>query len=473
MVHGSEELLAKISEQEVQNVDVRFCDLPGVMQHFTIPASSFGPEVFTEGVNFDGSSITGFQKIHESDMTLIPDPATAYVDPFRQAKALNVACFVFDPATGEHYSRDPRVVAFRAEQYLRDSGIADTAYFAPEAEFYIFDDVRYESKPNSAFFHLDSAGAEWNKGRKEEGGNLGYKTRHKGGYFPVAPTDHYDDLRDEIVLRMEEVGLRVERAHHEVGSAGQSEINWRFNSLLKAADDLMTFKYLVKNTAWKAGKSATFMPKPLYGENGSGMHVHQSLWKDGKPLFFAEDGYANLSDTARWYIGGILKHAPSLLAFTNPTVNSYHRLVPGFEAPTSLVYSEGNRSAAIRIPVTGMNPNLKRIEFRCPDGSGNPYLAFSAMLLAGIDGVQNQIEPPEPMDRDLYHLSHKWQSRVAQVPTRLGTALDALEEDYEYLVDGGVFTPDLLSMWVGLKRDEIRAISSRPHPMEFDLYYGI
>lgn len=473
MFQGADVLLAYIKDQGVQNIDVRFCDIPGVMQHFTIPAASFGPQVFTEGLNFDGSSITGFQEVHESDMVLFPDPKTAYIDPFRRVKALNIACFVHDPKTGAPYSRDPRAIARKAERYLSETGIGDTAYFAPEAEFYVFDDVRYGTTPNASFFHLDSHGAAWNTAREEEGGNKAYKTPHQGGYFPVAPIDHFDDLRDDIVRHMEDAGLEVERAHHEVGSAGQSEINWKFDTLLKAADDAMTFKYLVKNTAWSLGKSATFMPKPLFGENGSGMHVHQSLWKDGKPLFYDEGGYAGLSDMARWYIGGLIRHAPSLLAFTNPTVNSYHRLVPGFEAPTSLVYSQGNRSAAIRIPITGDNPRAKRIEFRCPDASGNPYLAFPAMLLAGIDGIQRQIEPPAPVDKDLYRLSPEEAAGIASIPTSLDAVLDALEEDHDYLLAGGVFTPDLIKMWVELKRAEIHAISTRPHPMEFDLYYAI
>lgn len=473
MFQGAEVLLAYIKDQGVQNIDVRFCDLPGVMQHFTIPASSFGPQVFTDGLNFDGSSITGFQEVHESDMVLFPDPATAYVDPFRAVKAINIACFVHDPLSGDPYSRDPRAIARKAQRYLQKTGIGDTAYFAPEAEFYVFDDARYGTTPNESFFHLDSHGAAWNTAREEEGGNQAYKTPHQGGYFPVAPLDHFDDLRDQIVLHMEAAGLEVERAHHEVGTAGQGEINWRFDTLLKAADDAMTFKYLVKNTAWRAGKSATFMPKPLFGENGSGMHVHQSIWKDGRPLFYDEGGYAGLSELARWYIGGLLSHAPALLALTNPTVNSYHRLVPGFEAPTSLVYSQGNRSAAIRVPVTGTNPRAKRIEFRCPDASGNPYLAFSAMLLAGIDGIQRQIDPPAPVDKDLYKLTDQEQAQISSVPKSLGEALDALEVDHTFLLAGDVFSEDLLNKWVALKREEIRAINVRPHPLEFDLYYAI
>lgn len=376
MFSSAEELLAYVKDEGVAFIDVRFCDLPGIMQHFTVPVSSFGPEVFEDGLQFDGSSIRGFQQIHESDMSLLPDPTTAYIDPFRRDKTLIVNFFVHDPLTGEAYSRDPRNIARKAEAYLKSTGIADTAFFAPEAEFYVFDDVRFETKQNESYYHIDSVAGAWNTGRVEEGGNRGYKVRYKGGYFPAPPVDHFADLRNDITKHLETSGLLVERAHHEVGTAGQAEINYRFNTLLTAADDVMKFKYIVKNTAWDAGKTATFMPKPIFGDNGSGMHCHQSLWNGGDPLFYDESGYGGLSDVARWYIGGILKHAPSLLAFTNPTVNSYHRLVPGFEAPVNLVYSQRNRSACIRIPITGSNPKAKRIEFRCPDPSANPYLAF-------------------------------------------------------------------------------------------------
>src|SRR4051794_19242857 len=398
MFANSDELLKFIKDEGVEMVDVRFCDLPGVMQHFTVPVSSFTQDVFDDGLNFDGSSIRGFQAIHESDMSLFPDPTTAYLDPFRAAKTLIVNFFIHDPLTGEPYSRDPRNIARKAQAYLKSTGIGDTAYFAPEAEFYVFDDVRFETKAETGFYAIDSVAGAWNTGRVEERGNLGYKVKYKGGYFPVAPTDHFGEIRDEIVIEMEKAGLLVERAHHEVGTAGQAEINWRFDELLQSADNVMKFKYLVKNVAWRNNKTATFMPKPIFGDNGSGMHCHQSIWNDGEPLFFDETGYAGLSDVARYYIGGLLKHAPSLLAFTNPTVNSYHRLVPGFEAPISLVYSQRNRSACVRIPITGTNPKAKRIEFRCPDPSANPYLAFSAMLLAGLDGIKNKIEPPTPID---------------------------------------------------------------------------
>jgi glutamine synthetase len=444
------------------------------MQHFTVPVSSFDQSVFDDGLNFDGSSIRGFQAIHESDMSLFPDPTTAYLDPFRSAKTLVVNFFIHDPITGEAYSRDPRNIARKAQAYLSSTGIGDTAYFAPEAEFYVFDDVRFETKAETGFYSIDSVAGAWNTGRVEERGNLGYKVKYKGGYFPVAPTDHFGELRDEIVIEMEKAGLLVERAHHEVGTAGQAEINWRFDELLPSADNVMKFKYLVKNVAWRNNKTATFMPKPIFGDNGSGMHCHQSIWNDGEPLFFDETGYAGLSDVARYYIGGLLAHAPSLLAFTNPTVNSYHRLVPGFEAPISLVYSQRNRSACVRIPITGTNPKAKRIEFRCPDPSANPYLAFSALLLAGLDGIKNKIEPPTPVDKDIYELPPDEMAEIDQVPTSLGAVLDNLEADHDFLTAGGVFTSDLIETWIEYKRTaEILPVQLRPHPHEFELYYDI
>lgn len=473
MFHGSDDLLAYLKNEDVETVDVRFCDLPGVMQHFTIPAKAFDEDAFEEGLSFDGSSVRGFQKIHESDMSLLPDPTTAYIDPFRKSKTLCVNFFVHDPITKEAYSRDPRNIARKAQAYLASTGVGDTAFFAPEAEFYVFDSVRFETKPEAGYYMIDSEAGAWNTGREEEGGNRGYKVKYKGGYFPVAPTDHFGDLRDDIVRHMEVLGMDVERAHHEVGTAGQAEINWRFDELLPSADKVMLFKYLVKNTAWNAGKTATFMPKPIFGDNGSGMHCHQSIWNDGKPLFFDENGYAGLSDMARYYIGGLLKHAPSLLAFTNPTANSYHRLVPGFEAPVNLVYSQRNRSACIRIPLTGANPKAKRIEFRCPDPSANPYLAFSAMLLAGLDGIQNRIEPPEPIDKDLYELPPEEHADIATVPPTLDAVLDALEEDHEYLLAGDVFTSDLIETWVDMKREDIAALRLRPHPHEFEMYFDM
>ncbi|GAA4665297.1 MULTISPECIES: type I glutamate--ammonia ligase [Amycolatopsis] len=469
-----EDIQRLITDENVQFVDVRFCDLPGVMQHFTVPAKAFDADAFEEGLAFDGSSVRGFQSIHESDMLLLPDPETARIDPFRKEKTLSINFFVHDPFTREAYSRDPRNIARKAEQYIAESGVADTVFFGPEAEFYIFDSVRFNSSENGTFHEIDSIEGWWNTGREEEGGNRGYKTKFKGGYFPVPPVDHYADLRDEISLNLINSGFELERAHHEVGTAGQAEINYKFNTLLHAADDLMLFKYIVKNTAWAAGKTATFMPKPLFGDNGSGMHCHQSLWKDGQPLFYDESGYAGLSDTARHYIGGILAHAPSLLAFTNPTVNSYHRLVPGFEAPVSLVYSQRNRSACVRIPITGTNAKAKRIEFRCPDSSGNPYLAFAAMMMAGLDGIKNKIEPPEPIDKDLYELPPEEAKDVKQVPADLGTVLDNLEADHDFLTEGGVFTPDLIDTWISFKREnEIDPLRLRPHPYEFALYYDV
>ncbi len=474
MFKNAEEVLRFIRDENVQFVDVRFCDLPGVMQHFNLPASSVDESLFEVGQMFDGSSIRGFQAIHESDMKLIPDVKTAYIDPFRKEKTLVVNFSIRDPFTDEPYSRDPRQIAAKAEAYLASTGIADTAFFAPEAEFYIFDSVRFQTSQNAGFYYIDSVEGAWNTGREEADGNRGYKTRYKGGYFPVPPNDQFADLRDQMVLTLEQVGLPVERAHHEVGTAGQQEINYRFDTLLKAADDVMKFKYVIKNVAWDAGKTVTFMPKPLFGDNGSGMHVHQSLWKDGSPLFYDELGYGGLSDMARWYIGGLLKHAPSLLAFTNPTVNSYHRLVPGYEAPVNLVYSQRNRSACIRIPITGSNPKAKRIEFRCPDPSSNPYLAFSAMLMAGIDGIKNKIEPPQPVDKDLYELPPDEAREIPQVPSSLPAVLDSLEADHDFLLEGGVFTPDLIETWIDFKRaNEVDPIRLRPHPHEFELYYDI
>ncbi|GFJ85622.1 glutamine synthetase [Phytohabitans houttuyneae] len=413
---NSEELLRYLKDEGVKFVDVRFCDLPGVMQHFNTPVESVDDSLFTDGLAFDGSSIRGFQQIHESDMLLLPDVASAYIDPFRAQKTLALNFFIHDPFTREAYTRDPRNVAKKAEAYLAASGIADTAYFGAEAEFYVFDSIRHETAANKAYYYIDSIEGAWNSGAEEDGRNLGYKTAYKGGYFPVPPVDHYADLRDQIVSNMLGAGFTVERSHHEVGTAGQAEINYKFSTLLHAADQMQLFKYIVKNTAFAAGKTATFMPKPLFGDNGSGMHTHQSLWLNGEPLFYDETGYAGLSDTARWYIGGLLHHAPSLLAFTNPTVNSYRRLVPGFEAPVNLVYSQRNRSACTRIPVTGSNAKAKRVEFRVPDPSANVYLAFSAMMMAGLDGIKSKIEPPEPIDKDLYDLPRRSGAASSRCP---------------------------------------------------------
>jgi glutamine synthetase len=474
MFNNADEVLKYIRDEGVQFVDVRFCDLPGVMQHFTFPVENFSADVFTDGLMFDGSSIRGFQAIHESDMMLLPDPTTAMIDPFRQHKTLNLTFFIHDPLTGEAYSRDPRNVAKKAETYLKGTGIADASYFGPEAEFYIFDDVRFETKQNAGYYFIDSVEAAWNTGREEAGGNLGYKPRYKQGYFPVSPMDHLTDLRSEMVRKLIEAGIAVEMQHHEVGTAGQAEIDFRFDTLLKTADNLMNFKYIVKNVARADGRSVTFMPKPIFGDNGSGMHCHQSLWKNGSPLFYDELGYAGLSEPARHYIGGLLKHSPSLLAFTNPTMNSYHRLVPGFEAPVNLVYSQRNRSACVRIPITGSNPKAKRIEYRVPDPSCNPYLAFSAMLMAGLDGIRNKIEPIEPVDKDLYELPPDEHASIPQVPDSLPAVLEALESDHDYLLEGGVFTPDLIDTWIEWKREnEVDPIRLRPHPHEFELYYDI
>jgi len=471
---SADEVLEFVAKQGVRFIDVRFCDLPGIMQHFTVPVESFTAETFDEGLMFDGSSVRGFQQIHESDMLLLPDVATAKVDPFRAEKTLNINFFVHDAITRESYSRDPRNIARKAEEYLRASGIADTAYFGAEAEFYIFDSVRFDSQPNGTFYEIDSIEGWWNSGAREDGRNKGYKTRYKSGYFPVPPTDHYSDLRAAMITNLHGADLIVEKGHHEVGTAGQAEINYNYNSLLHAADDLQLFKYIVKSTAWQAGHSVTFMPKPLLGDNGSGMHTHQSLWKDGEPLFYDEAGYAGLSDMGRHYIGGILHHAPSLLAFTNPTVNSYHRLVPGFEAPVNLVYSQRNRSACVRIPITGSNAKAKRIEFRCPDSSGNPYLGYAAMMMAGLDGIKNKIEPPAPIDKDLYELPPEEAKNVATVPSTLDAVIARLEEDHDYLTEGGVFTEDLIETYIELKREqEIDPIRLRPHPYEFALYYDV
>src|ERR1700729_4087885 len=474
MFSSGDEILSYMKSEGVQFVDVRFCDLPGTVQHFTIPAETFGAGVFEDGLMFDGSSIRGFQQIHESDMLRLADPSTAVIAPFRQQKTLTLTFFVHAPLTGEPYSRDPRNIARKAETFLKGSGIADTAYFGPEAEFYIFDSVRYDTGANSGYYYIDSVEGAWNTGREEEGGNLGSKPPYKGGYFPVPPVDHYTDLRSEMVRKLIQVGVTVEMQHHEVGTAGQAEIDILFGPLLKQADNLMLYKYVVKSVARAAGKTATFMPKPIFGDNGSGMHCHQSIWKDGAPLFYDEVGYAGLSDTGRYYIGGLLKHPAPLLAFTNPTANSYHRLVPGFEAPVNLVYSQRNRSACARIPITGTNPKAKRVEFRVPDPSANPYLAFAAMLMAGLDGIKNKIEPPEPVDKDLYELPPDEAAAIPQVPGSLEAVLANLEADHSFLTEGGVFTDDLIATWLDFKRTaELDELRLRPHPHEFELYYDV
>jgi glutamine synthetase len=468
-----DDVLSMISAQGIEYVDLRFCDLPGLMQHFTVPARELTSDVFTDGLGFDGSSIRGFQEIQESDMILVPDADTATVDTFRQHPTVNINCFVLDPVTGESYSRDPRYVARKAEEYLKGTGFADTAYFGPEAEFYIFDDIRYDTNQQSSYYYIDAVEGQWNTG-KDEGPNLGYKPRYKEGYFPVPPMDHYQDLRSEMVSELEAAGIQIEVQHHEVGTAGQAEIDMRFGTLLKTADNLMTYKYVVKNVARRNNKTVTFMPKPVFMDNGSGMHVHQSLWMGDEPLFFDEQGYAQLSDIGRWYIGGLLAHAPALLAFTNPTTNSFRRLVPGYEAPVNLVYSQRNRSAACRIPLVSKSPKAKRVEFRVPDPSCNPYLAFSACLMAGIDGVRNKIEPPDPVDKDIYELPRAELENLPHVPASLEEALVELENDQEFLLEGGVFTPDLIETHIDYKMDrEVSQVRLRPHPYEFNMYYDI
>ncbi|HSJ84355.1 MAG TPA: type I glutamate--ammonia ligase [Acidimicrobiia bacterium] len=468
------DVLSLVADEGYEFVDLRFCDLPGQVQHFTVPVHQLTEDSFEDGFGFDGSSIRGFQQIQESDMILLPDPSTAIDDPFRDRKTLIIYCFVNDPITGSPYDRDPRYVAKKAEEYLLSTGIADTSYWGPEAEFYIFDDVRFGQNQHSGFYYLNSVEGAWNSGADEEGGNLGYKPRYKEGYFPVPPTDHFQDLRSEMTANLEAAGIEIEVQHHEVGTAGQAEIDMRFDTLLRTADNVTLYKYIVKNTAWAAGKSVTFMPKPIFEDNGSGMHTHQSLWKDGEALFFDEAGYAGLSDMARWYIGGLLKHAPAVLAFAAPTTNSYHRLVPGYEAPVNLVYSSRNRSAAIRIPQYSQSPAAKRLEFRCPDPACNPYLAFSAMLMAGLDGVQNRIEPHDPVDKDIYDLPPAELAGLPSVPGSLDEALDALRDDHEFLLQGGVFSQELIDAWIDYKIEhEVDPIRLRPHPHEFSLYYDI
>jgi glutamine synthetase len=466
------EVLEMAKKNKAVMFDMKFMDFPGLWQHFSCPIDELTAEVFTDGLGFDGSSIRGWKSIHTSDMLVVPDADTAVMDPFTQYPTLSLICNVVDPITKEKYTRDPRYIAQKAENYLKSTKIADTAYFGPEAEFFIFDDVMFDQTPNSGYYFVDSVEGIWNSGR-EEGPNLGYKPRHKEGYFPVPPTDSQEDIRTEMVMEMQKVGIYVERQHHEVATAGQAEIDMRFKSMVKMADDLMYFKYIIKNVAKRNGKTVTFMPKPLFGDNGSGMHTHQSLWKGGKPLF-AGDGYAGLSKMALWYIGGILKHAPALAALTNPTTNSYKRLVPGFEAPVNLAYSGRNRSASIRIPMYSPSPKAKRVEVRFPDPSCNGYLAFSAMLMAGLDGIENKIDPGAPLDKDIYDLSPEELASVPSMPGSLEDALDNLENDHEFLMKGDVFTKDAIETWISYKRSrEVDALRLRPHPYEFFLYYDI
>ncbi|CCF82816.1 Glutamine synthetase I (Glutamate--ammonia ligase I) (GSI) [Nitrolancea hollandica Lb] len=461
-------------DQGAKFVDLRFVDLLGVWQHFSIPVGQLNEGVFEEGIGFDGSSIRGFQRIHESDMLLRPDPATAFIDPILEVPTLVMTCDVIDPTTMEPYPRDPRNVAKKAEDYLVETGIATTSFWGPEAEFYIFNDIRFGQESHYGFYAIDSEEGIWNSGRNGGKPNLGHRPRFKEGYFPVPPVDSQQDLRSKMVLRMIEAGIEVETHHHEVGTAGQAEIDMRFTTLRRMGDQMMLYKYLVKNTAREHGYTATFMPKPLFGDNGSGMHVHQSLWRGDTNLFYDPDGYALLSDTARWYIGGILKHAAAVLAFAAPTTNSYRRLVPGFEAPVCLVYSQRNRSAAVRIPAYSASPKARRIEVRFPDASSNPYLAFSAMLMAGLDGIQNRIEPPAPIDDDLYDVVASGREQITSTPGSLAEALDALEADHAFLLQGNVFTADLVATWLEYKRvREVDPLTLRPHPYEFHLYYDI
>lgn len=466
------EVLALCREKDVKAVDFRFMDFPGVWQHFTIPVQRLTEDIFEDGLGFDGSSIRGWQAINESDMLVMPQADTTFIDPFTTLPTLCMICNIQDPITGEDYSRDPRNVARKAVNFLKSTGIADTAYFGPEAEFFIFDDVRFEQNAREGFYHVDSVEGQWNRG-KAEGPNLGHKLRYKEGYFPVPPADQMMNIRNEMMQTMIDCGLNVECQHHEVGTAGQSEIDLHFCDLVKMADDMALYKYIVKNVAARNNKTATFMPKPLFGDNGSGMHTHMSFWKDDEPLF-AGSGYAGLSEMALHAIGGLLRHAPALLAFTNPTTNSYKRLVPGYEAPVNLAYSQRNRSAACRIPMYSPSPKSKRIEFRCPDPSCNPYLAFSAMTMAAIDGIQNKMSPGDPLDKDIYDLEPEESAKVPTTPGSLDDALDALTEDHDFLLRGDVFTPDVISTWVTYKREqEADAVRLRPHPYEFCLYYDI
>ena len=458
---------------EVDMVDFRFTDLPGMWQHFSMPARELTEDLFEEGIGFDGSSIRGFQEIHESDMILIPDPDTAFVDQVLEVPTLVIACDIYDPVTRQPYTRDTRYVAKKAEAYLKQTGIAEESFWGPEAEFFLFNDVRYGGSSNSSFYYVDSREGWWKSG-EDLGPNLGAQIPPKRGYFPVPPTDTMQDVRSKIVLALEAVGVPVEVHHHEVATAGQAEIDLRYDSLTRMADSLMIYKYIVKNIARQNGLTATFMPKPLFEDNGSGMHVHTSLWKGDGNVFYDDAGYAQLSDTAKYYIGGLLKHSSALLALAAPTTNSYRRLVPGFEAPVNLAYSQRNRSAICRIPVYSKSPRAKRIEFRAPDPSCNPYLCFAALLMAGLDGVQNRIDPGDPMDKDLYELPPEEAAQVKQVPGSLGDVLDALEADYEFLLKGDVFTTDLLESYIAYKRQvEVDPVRMRPHPHEFTLYYDV
>jgi len=464
-------VMAFVKEHNVQILDLRFTDIPGLWHHVSYPIGQLSESSFEEGFGMDGSSIRGWAAIHESDMLLIPDPATKILDPFTEAPTMVMVCDVIDPVTKQRYDRDPRYIAKKAEMYLASTGLADTAYFGAEAEFFIFDNVRFDQNEHEGYYFVDAEEGRWNSGRVEN--NLGYRPRYKEGYFPVPPTDHYQDLRSEMALTMQNCGLEVECHHHEVATGGQTEIDLKFDSLIKSADAMLLYKYIAKNVANQYGKTVTFMPKPLFQDNGSGMHTHQSLWKDGKPLF-AGDGYAGLSQLALWYIGGLIKHGPALSAIIAPTTNSYKRLVPGFEAPVNLAYSRRNRSAACRIPMYSASPKAKRVEFRPPDPSCNPYLGFSAMLMAGLDGIENKIDPGQPLDKDIYDLGPEELAKVPSMPGSLESALDALARDYQFLLKGDVFTEEMLNTYIDYKREkEVNAMRLRPHPYEFLMYYDI
>jgi glutamine synthetase len=466
------EVLDFAKENGAKMLDVRFIDLPGVWQHFSVPINQLEEGNFEDGYGFDGSSIRGWQPINASDMLIIPDPKTARMDPFTAEPTLSMICDIVDPVTREPYTRDPRNIAKKAEAYLKSTGIGDTAFMGPEAEFFIFDDIRYDSRSNGAFYEIDSIEGTWNTGQ-DEGGNLGYKPRPKEGYFPVPPMDKFQDLRTEMVLVLEKLGIEIEAQHHEVATAGQAEIDMKFRPLVQMADQLMWFKYVLKNVAYRHNHTVTFMPKPLFGDNGSGMHTHCSIWKGGKPLF-AGDKYAGLSQMGLHAIGGILKHCKAICALTNPTTNSYKRLVPGYEAPVNLAYSSRNRSAAIRIPMYSTSPKAKRIEFRTPDPSCNGYLAFSAILMAVLDGIQNKMDPGDPLDKNIYDLPPEELAKVPSAPGSLEEALNCLKADHEFLMKGDVFTQDVLDMWIEYKTaNEIDPVRLRPHPHEFFLYFDI
>ncbi|MHC5938587.1 type I glutamate--ammonia ligase [Nostoc sp.] len=468
-----QEVLKRIQDEKIQLIDLKFIDTVGTWQHLTLYQNQIDETAFTDGVPFDGSSIRGWKAINESDMTMVLDPNTAWIDPFMEVPTLSIICSIKEPRTGEWYNRCPRVIAQKAVDYLVSTGLGDTAFFGPEAEFFIFDSARFAQTANEGYYFLDSEEGAWNSGKAgtDNKPNLGYKPRFKEGYFPVSPTDSFQDIRTEMLLTMAQLGVPIEKHHHEVATGGQCELGFQFGKLIEAADWLMIYKYVIKNVAKKHGKTVTFMPKPIFGDNGSGMHCHQSIWKDGKPLF-AGDKYAGLSEMALYYIGGLLKHAPALLAITNPSTNSYKRLVPGYEAPVNLAYSQGNRSASIRIPLSGTNPKAKRLEFRCPDATSNPYLAFAAMLCAGIDGIKNKIHPGEPLDKNIYELSPEELAKVPSTPGSLELALQSLEKDHAFLTESGVFTEDFIENWIDYKlSNEVKQLQLRPHPYEFYLYY--